>query len=121
MERVDPHHSNLLKQPPHHMSHWSLKVFHSLEKILPVKLLASFDEPLAKYHIDWYVRESLRHLFSINGYKATRLLFNRYTLKPIALLLGAGPHCLILGHSLLVVLRKMLTNDVNLCPETCLG
>lgn len=53
---------HLLDQPPHHMHRWNQETFSSLTKILPLKLVKVYFEPLAIYHIDWFLEVQLSRL-----------------------------------------------------------
>jgi 2-polyprenyl-3-methyl-5-hydroxy-6-metoxy-1,4-benzoquinol methylase len=46
---------NLLDLPPHHMTRWSEGTFRSLPAFLSIKLERVKVEPLAQYHVDWYI------------------------------------------------------------------
>ena len=46
---------NLLDQPPHHMHRWNRKTFLRLRGILPIKLVQIRFEPLATYHVNWFL------------------------------------------------------------------
>jgi 2-polyprenyl-3-methyl-5-hydroxy-6-metoxy-1,4-benzoquinol methylase len=46
---------NLLNLPPHHMTQWREGTFQRLAEIFPVRVSKIAFEPLAKYHIDWYI------------------------------------------------------------------
>ena len=107
IRRVDPKNQDLLNQPPHHMSHWDTRVFQSLNKYFPVRLRFVAREPLAKYHTIWVLIGFFRGLFPGLGPKAARLLFNRFTLLPLSMLLNAGLRKRIPGHTLLVELEKV--------------
>jgi 2-polyprenyl-3-methyl-5-hydroxy-6-metoxy-1,4-benzoquinol methylase len=47
--------AHLLDYPPHHMSQWSAQTFASLTTLLPITLEQVRREPLADYHVDFYV------------------------------------------------------------------
>jgi 2-polyprenyl-3-methyl-5-hydroxy-6-metoxy-1,4-benzoquinol methylase len=47
--------NDLLDQPPHHMNQWSVESFEYLIKLFPIQLENYHYEPLADYHIDWYL------------------------------------------------------------------
>lgn len=53
---------NLLNQPPHHVSRWTKQVLHNLVRYHNLQLLKIKYEPLASYHIDWFVRLQLRRI-----------------------------------------------------------
>jgi 2-polyprenyl-3-methyl-5-hydroxy-6-metoxy-1,4-benzoquinol methylase len=103
MKKIDPFNENLLNSPPHHVTHWSADVFNNLQKYYPLKLVSFFREPLAYYHVDWYVVSSARINFRFLNAKLLRILFNRYTLSPLIFALKAGFRKRISGHTLLVV------------------
>jgi len=46
---------NLLDMPPHHMTCWNKSAYLYLEKLFPLKLVRLEYEPLADYHVDYYV------------------------------------------------------------------
>jgi 2-polyprenyl-3-methyl-5-hydroxy-6-metoxy-1,4-benzoquinol methylase len=108
MRRIDPSNNDLLNQPPHHMTHWDAGVFRALEQLLPVRVLAIYDEPLADYHVDWFVTGFLRGLFAPLGTKVNRLFFNRVTTAPIRWLMRQGLRLRIPGHTVLVVFEKQM-------------
>lgn len=108
MRRIDPSNNGLLNQPPHHMSHWDAGVFRALEKLLPVRVLSIDDEPLADYHVDWFITGYLRGLFAPLGSLVNRILFNRITTAPISWLLHKGVRLRVPGHTFLVVLEKKI-------------
>lgn len=47
---------SLLDMPPHHITGWRSGTFRYLETILPLKLDEILYEPLADYHIDFFIR-----------------------------------------------------------------
>jgi 2-polyprenyl-3-methyl-5-hydroxy-6-metoxy-1,4-benzoquinol methylase len=47
--------SNPLDEPPHHMTQWNEKALEFLTTILPLDLVGMVAEPLAAYHIQWYL------------------------------------------------------------------
>lgn len=53
---------DLLNEPPHHMAQWSERSFAFLTRILPVELLHFRREPLAPYHVDWYLSVQAQRL-----------------------------------------------------------
>ena len=97
-------HGNLLNQPPHHMTQWFPETFRALPKILPLRLNRILYEPLAFYHIDWYV-----------GVQAGRLCFNRYVRRvwselwsrPVRFALKKGLHRVVRGHTQYVAFEKI--------------
>lgn len=107
MRRIDPACKDLLNQPPHHMSHWDVGVFHAIEQFYSVRLRSARREPLAKYHVNPMLIGCLRGLSSGLGGFSRRVLFNRVTLFPVAGLLNLGLRKWIPGHTLLVELEKI--------------
>lgn len=91
---------NLLNLPPHHMGLWSLEVFKSLEKLLPVKLETWRREPLAEYHCDWYLNQMASELGG-----PRKRLFYRFRGAIRFALLKLGLRRMITGHTLFVSLR----------------
>lgn len=103
MKKIDPFNNNLLNNPPHHMTHWDIDVFNNLQKYYPLKLVSYFREPLASYHVNWYLVGSARTKCSFLNAKLLRILFNKYTLSPLIIALKAGLRRKISGHTLIVV------------------
>lgn len=102
MHRLDPNYCDLLNQPPHHMAHWNERAFKSLESCLPIKLKSVHYEPLAKYHVDWFVTAYIRRFFSFLGRPVSRLLVNRFSTYPISAIIKLGIYKFLRGHSMLV-------------------
>ncbi len=103
LRRIDPNFSNLLDQPPHHISHWDAGVFQSLEQILPVKLRLIEYEPLQPYHVRWFTTSFLRRPF---GAWLRRILINRITTLPVTIPLHLGLRKYFRGHTLFVGFEK---------------
>lgn len=102
---IDPRQENLLNQPPHHVSHWDEGVFRALERLLPVRVIDVRREPLASYHIGWFVSSFAAVVRGRLGRPIARLLFNRRTMQPIRWVLVHGARHLVPGHTLLVILK----------------
>lgn len=100
---------NLLDLPPHHMLRWSESSFRALEKIFPIKLEKVVREPLALYHVSFYVDSYNSHFSSISP--LFKLIFNRYTIPVYRKLLNAGLRRFLIGQSLYVQFRKV--NEVS--------
>ncbi len=70
---------HLLDQPPHHMHRWNKQTFLSLNKFLPIKLAKVRFEPLAIYHVDWYLNIQLSRfprnklIYSIASFMLSRI------------------------------------------------
>jgi 2-polyprenyl-3-methyl-5-hydroxy-6-metoxy-1,4-benzoquinol methylase len=96
---------NLLDFPPHHMTRWSEKSFASLGKILPLRLARFRVEPLALYHIDWYLSLNLSRVPRIRPLPGIAARVGERLLKPI---LKNWPFARnrIVGHSLYVCFEK---------------
>lgn len=103
---VDPEHTDLLDQPPHHVSHWDAAVFRALEAHLPAKVRAVRREPLQSYHVDWFVSLVARHLHCKFGKWFGPLLVNRLSTSLSRWGLHGGLRNLVPGHTLLVVFEK---------------
>ncbi len=56
------HSYDLLDLPPHHMSRWCAKTFHSLERLFPIDLQRVAYEPLAPNQQSWYVQALKKRL-----------------------------------------------------------
>lgn len=104
MRVVDPGRDDLLDQPPHHMSHWDEGVFRALEGLLPVRVRQVCREPLAPYHIGWFLSAYSRVLRDRLGRTISRVVLNRVTRPFAAWLLAQGLRQLVPGHTLLVML-----------------
>ncbi|MDH3973167.1 MAG: class I SAM-dependent methyltransferase [Deltaproteobacteria bacterium] len=95
------HQFNLLDMPPHHMTRWSLTTFKFLENIFPLKLEKASFEPLADYHIDWYLqtyKDFIRHKVRI---PLVLMDYAAYLFKKR----GLNRYCK--GHSLYVRFKKL--------------
>lgn len=77
----------------------------ALEDVLSIKLLSNHCEPLASYHIHWFVFGYLRNVVSPLGRTISRLLVNRITTLPLQWLMRAGLRKHLPGHTLLVELE----------------
>jgi SAM-dependent methyltransferase len=106
MRIIDPAHDGLLNQPPHHMTHWDAGVFRSLEHLLPLQVRGLYREPLAPYHIDWFLSSAAAVVRKRCGRNLGRLVMNRYSIPIIRWLLRNGARRLVPGHTLLAVLER---------------
>jgi SAM-dependent methyltransferase len=98
------HSFNLLDMPPHHMSGWSEQTYRFLESIFPFKLERVMYEPLADYHVDYFMdtysscfagRYDLRGAWARGGIgRLSRRLLNN------------GMRLMLRGQSMLAVFRK---------------
>lgn len=94
-----------LNQPPHHVSRWSKVPLDYLSGLLPVKLLRLAYEPLAEYHLDWYVsvqqnRFSERNRFGRLAQKSLGLLFDNVVVP-------SGLYRRIRGHTIYACFQKI--------------
>lgn len=46
---------DLLNMPPHHLTQWNREALSYISKILPLKVTHILSEPLAEYHVEFYV------------------------------------------------------------------
>jgi SAM-dependent methyltransferase len=106
--KLDPERTDLLDQPPHHMSHWDEGVFRSLEAFLPVKVYSAAFEPLAPYHIGWFLGAWSRQLRIRIGAIGSKLILNRITAPLAHAALWLGLRYFVKGHTLLVCLQKRI-------------
>jgi 2-polyprenyl-3-methyl-5-hydroxy-6-metoxy-1,4-benzoquinol methylase len=96
---------NLLDLPPHHMLQWSEVAFKALEEIFPIRLEKVSFEPLASYHVSFYLATYSSHFRSFS--RLSKLVFNRYTLPLYEKYLNLGLRKFLMGHSLYVQFRKV--------------
>jgi 2-polyprenyl-3-methyl-5-hydroxy-6-metoxy-1,4-benzoquinol methylase len=92
---------NLLNMPPHHMLGWNKSAFKSLEQIFPIKLKEIELEPLADYHIGWYLGSLRRNNFFVRQLFKLSILHNFFSY-----LLRKGLNKLVVGHSIMVSFQK---------------
>lgn len=104
--KLDPERNDLLDQPPHHMSHWDEGVFRSLESFLTLRLRNVAFEPLAPYHISWFVGSFSRRLRSHAGQLIGKILLNRLSIPVVESALKMGLRSFVRGHTLLVCFEK---------------
>jgi 2-polyprenyl-3-methyl-5-hydroxy-6-metoxy-1,4-benzoquinol methylase len=100
--------NNIFEAPPHHMTQWMPQTFQSLSFILPIRLQKISYEPLAYYHIDWYISifKYQHPKFSLKGL-TSRIIYQ--LLEPI---LKKSPFTRkqIKGHTMYAVFEKI--NDL---------
>jgi 2-polyprenyl-3-methyl-5-hydroxy-6-metoxy-1,4-benzoquinol methylase len=97
--------SSILDMPPHHMLQWSEQSFKSLENLFSIKLEKIEREPLASYHVPYYVRAYGNYFRGITP--LNRLLFNRLTMKMYDRVLNLGLRKKLIGQSIYVQFRKI--------------
>lgn len=93
---------NLLDQPPHHMTRWCLKTFESLIKLVPLHFEKSVIEPLAAYHVDWYISTQLSRLPNVRIIKSLAFRFMHKVINPLLKSFSLLRR-LVPGHTLYVV------------------
>lgn len=104
--KLDPERNDLLDQPPHHMTHWDEGVFRSLESFLPLILKSVAFEPLAPYHISWFMGSWSRRLRSKAGQLIGKIILNRLSIPIVERALKMGLRSFVRGHTLLVCFEK---------------
>jgi SAM-dependent methyltransferase len=105
------HDSNhLLDQPPHHMHRWNKQSFLSLSKILPIKLTKIRFEPLAKYHIDWFLNIQRSRVAKRRLTRKASIFVLNEILAPI-LKRSLVARKLVKGHTLYVEFAKKSIMD----------
>jgi 2-polyprenyl-3-methyl-5-hydroxy-6-metoxy-1,4-benzoquinol methylase len=110
-KKVDPNNESLSNQPPHHISHWTYEVFKNLEKYFTLKLEKFFYEPLSNSLVNDFLYDFLRNFLKDIGIKnfwLRKILINKYSIKPISIILKITFLRLVIkGHAILVVLKKI--------------
>jgi SAM-dependent methyltransferase len=98
------HARSLLDMPPHHITGWREETYRYLENILPLRLEKILYEPLADYHVDFFIRTYRK--------KYTQPLDPRalWAKEPLASLarkaLQLGGRKLLKGQSILAVFER---------------
>jgi 2-polyprenyl-3-methyl-5-hydroxy-6-metoxy-1,4-benzoquinol methylase len=97
---------DLLNQPPHHMTQWSLKTFQILSHTLPIQLEHYYYEPLAEYHVEWYLSVQISRLpkILILSHIVNKII--QVFVKPL-LKKSLFLRRLITGHTLYVCFSKL--------------
>lgn len=91
---------DLLNLPPHHMTRWFPKTLYRLPSYFPMKLSRIAYEPLADYHLDWYLSIQLTRLSWLpRGQSRLRSL-----IKPI--LKRTKLYRLLRGHTMYAAFEK---------------
>jgi SAM-dependent methyltransferase len=96
---------NLLDLPPHHMSGWSRRTYEFLPKVAPLRLLKLLAEPLALYHLDYYMHTCFDRFNKTSDPR--RLLYNGKLGESQRAILQAGLRRFITGQSILAVYEKI--------------
>jgi len=96
---------DMLNLPPHHISRWSHRVVAYLPRLHPIKLHNVSYEPLADYHLDWYLsiqqnRLSGKSSLSRSAQRSMGIVIN-------SLLRPSGLYRWIRGHSMYCIYQKI--------------
>lgn len=95
---------DLLNMPPHHVTRWSISVFDNLSKIMPMQLERYSFEPLADYHVDWYLSVQSKRFskYSFQGFifRILRSYLSKFV-KRLTFVRKKIP-----GHTLYILMRK---------------
>jgi 2-polyprenyl-3-methyl-5-hydroxy-6-metoxy-1,4-benzoquinol methylase len=99
------HARSLLDMPPHHITGWREQTFRYLENILPLRIENILYEPLADYHVDFFLRTYRKR------YKQFLDPRGLWAKEPLASLsrriLHLGARKLVRGQSILAVLTRI--------------
>ena len=99
------HSRTLLDMPPHHITGWREQTFRYLEQILPLRFEQALFEPLAEYHVDFFIGTYRKKYVSPLDPRGI------WAREPIASfsrkILGAGFRKLIRGQSILAVFTRI--------------
>lgn len=95
------HEHVLLDLPPHHMTGWSEKSYQYLEECLSVNMESVRYEPLAPYHVDYFINTYKKHYAAADD--ARSALFDGLTGKLTKHVLNAGGRRFVKGQSMLAV------------------
>ena len=97
--------NHLLDQPPHHMTRWCKETFECIAHILPIQLKRTEVEPLAKYHVSWYLDAHLSRFIKSPSIKRIAFQPLKLTIKP-TLENFASIRNLFLGHTIYACFEK---------------
>jgi SAM-dependent methyltransferase len=98
------HHYNVMDLPPHHMTRWCASTFQSLVGLLPVKVEHVAYEPLAPYHIPYFIEGYAQYWRK--RLPCGKWLTDRKRLAIYDTILHRGLHRLCRGHTLYVCLIR---------------
>jgi 2-polyprenyl-3-methyl-5-hydroxy-6-metoxy-1,4-benzoquinol methylase len=96
---------DLLNQPPHHMTQWCKRAIKSLTTIYPIQVKRFRFEPLADYHINWYLKAQVSRCPQFPSIQSITSSLFYHILKPI-LTNYSFLRRLITGHTLYVYFQK---------------
>jgi len=94
----------LLNHPPHHVTRWSADVFKHLTRFFPLRLRSIQFEPLADYHLDWYIALQLNRLPRIRFLTNLTRIITENPVTPI--MRRTRLYRLLQGHSVYVRYEK---------------
>lgn len=98
------HSHNLLDLPPHHMSGWNETSYKYLAKIFNLDLIETHYEPLASYHVDYYI-ETMR--VSLTNSRIMKIALNLPCIPAIMkTILKLGFRKFVKGQSMVAVFQK---------------
>jgi SAM-dependent methyltransferase len=92
---------DLLNEPPHHMTQWNERAFGFLTTMFPLTLTNIRHEPLAPYHVGWYISVHADRL--LPGWRFAHRLIHAVVGRLLRL---ERLRRTIRGHTLYVCLRK---------------
>jgi len=96
--------NDLLNQPPHHMTRWSPHVVRFMSKVFSSTVRHIKLEPLAEYHIDWYIGIQLQRLPDKRILQTPSYRLAHHLIKP--LLKNTKFNQLLNGHTMYACLEK---------------
>ena len=96
---------NLLDLPPHHMGGWNDNSYRFLEQLFPIKLEKIIFEPLAPYHVDYYLATMTAKSAELGFCERFFYQWNQGALFRAFLKLGG--RSFIKGQSMLAVFTKL--------------
>lgn len=97
----------ILDCPPHHMGRWNASAFQYLTKVFPLKLEKIIYEPLAEYHLDWYISEMLSNEQDDNGV-VQKIIKRLMTKLLVSYVKAYGIYKRWKGHTLFVKFTKII-------------
>lgn len=96
--------TDVMNQPPHHVTRWSQSVLLKLPRMFPLEVVRVRRERLARRHVRWYVHIQLQRLMR-RCWRVGRCLAKRERWLS-AVLLGSGLHRLFSGHTIYACYQK---------------
>ncbi len=93
-----------LNMPPHHMGLWNKTSLMALSEVFDLKVENIIPEPLAQYHLDWYINLNVTH--RILKSKIFGSVFRKLKLRSLYSFLVKSFRKSIKGHTILIVFTK---------------